>query len=691
MSNDDLCPECGAEIPSAAPAGQCPKCMMKAGFETGDPASSGFEPPSVELLSELFPQLEIVELVGKGGMGAVYKARQPNLDRFVAIKVLPPEVGRDAAFAERFAREARAMARLSHPNIVAIYDFGQREGLFYLVMDYVDGANLRQALQAGNLKPEQALAIVPQICDALQFAHNEGIVHRDIKPENVLIDLKGRVKIADFGLAKLFGEEQIDVALTQANHVMGTLRYMAPEQMYGPHDVDHRADIYSLGVVFYELLTGDVPTGHFDPPSKRVQIDARLDEVVLRALAQERDKRYQHVSEVKTDVEMLARNPPPRVDKELPRGEKEPAEPKPDFDHIQAVNLEIETAREELKAPATGLIAVGFLTCLTSIVPIFLAVKTLHDIFDSRITFATDDGQTSLAAYVRYAVLFALVLLLPSLGIIIAWGGWMMKHLHSRAMATTASLLALVPCQPVFVLGPIFGIWSLIVLRRSNVKAAFNAKSGLPILQCEEPDEKAGEEAEEDADYVGVWVAYGIAFGTAIGVVFDNIGIGVALGAAFGVAMSANKSKETESVPVPPAKPDLEFQSLVRRRLKIPATGLLLAGILNLLAAPLALLIPFIVQRWGGFDEGSGFVEGSSTFAEAMFLCIIIAAASLASGIILVIGSARMFDLQSHPIAMFAAMVAILPVAIGFPLSLPLGIWTLVVLVRHDVKTTFAV
>ena len=294
MSDKNLCPECGAEIPADAPAGQCPKCMMKAGFESEDrseppheaaapsPGSSGFEPPSVDLLSELFPQLEILKFVGKGGMGAVYKARQPVLDRFVAVKVLPPEFGRDPAFAERFTREARAMARLSHPNIVAIYDFGQTDGLFYFVMEYIDGANLRQTLQGGKLKPDEALAIVPQICDALQFAHDEGIVHRDIKPENVLIDNRGRVKIADFGLAKLLGEEQIEVTLTHTNQVLGTLRYMAPEQMQDTHAVDHRADIYSLGVVFYELLTGDVPMGHFDPPSKKVQIDVRLDEVVLQ-------------------------------------------------------------------------------------------------------------------------------------------------------------------------------------------------------------------------------------------------------------------------------------------------------------------------------------------------------------------------------------------------------------------------
>ncbi len=178
-------------------------------------------------------------------------------------------------------------------------------------MEYVDGVNLRQAIQSGGVDPKEALAIVPQICDALQFAHDEGIVHRDIKPENILVDKRGRVKIADFGLAKLLGRSPGDVALTATQQVMGTLRYMAPEQMHGTKAVDHRADIYSLGVVFYELLTGELPIGRFAPPSKKVEIDVRLDEVVLRALENEPEQRYQHASEVKTDVEDITRQEGP--------------------------------------------------------------------------------------------------------------------------------------------------------------------------------------------------------------------------------------------------------------------------------------------------------------------------------------------------------------------------------------------
>src|SRR5436853_946579 len=244
-------------------------------------------------------------------MGAVYKARQQQLDRLVALKILPAEVSRDPAFAERFTREARALAHLNHPNIVTVFEFGQVDGLYFLVMEFVDGVNLRHAIQAGGLAPQETLAIVPQICDALQFAHDEGVVHRDIKPENILIDKKGRVKIADFGLAKLLGESDLDHSLTGTHQVMGTLRYMAPEQMQGSRRVDHRADIYSLGVIFYELLTGEIPMGRFEPPSHMVQVDVRLDEVVLRSLAREPTKRYQHASDVKTDLEAIHGSAPP--------------------------------------------------------------------------------------------------------------------------------------------------------------------------------------------------------------------------------------------------------------------------------------------------------------------------------------------------------------------------------------------
>jgi predicted Ser/Thr protein kinase len=307
------CPECGAPLPGGALAGLCPACLLKQGAAADSgpqPGAKPFEPPPVAEVARLFPQFQILGFLGKGGMGAVYKARQPALDRFVALKILPAQGPADAGFAERFTREARALARLSHPNIVGVHEFGQVDGLHFFVMEFVDGVNLRQLQKTGRLSPREALQIVPQICDALQYAHDEGVVHRDIKPENVLVDRKGRVKIADFGLAKILGREAQDLRLTGEGQVMGTPHYMAPEQVEHPLAVDHRADIFSLGVVFYEMLTGELPLGKFAPPSSKVQVDVRLDDVVLHALEKEPDRRYQHVSEVKTAVQNIASGPP---------------------------------------------------------------------------------------------------------------------------------------------------------------------------------------------------------------------------------------------------------------------------------------------------------------------------------------------------------------------------------------------
>jgi serine/threonine protein kinase len=172
--------------------------------ETGKKAKKP-KAPSVAEIAPLFPQLEILELIGQGGMGAVYKARQKDLDRVVALKILPREIGEAPGFAERFTREARALAKLNHPGIVTLYEFGRADGLYFFLMEYVDGLNLRTLLCNGRVEPREALAIVPQICDALQYAHDHGIVHRDIKPENILLDRRGNVKVADFGLAKMIG------------------------------------------------------------------------------------------------------------------------------------------------------------------------------------------------------------------------------------------------------------------------------------------------------------------------------------------------------------------------------------------------------------------------------------------------------------------------------------------------------
>src|SRR5262245_8920997 len=176
-------------------------------------------------------------------------------------------------------------------------------------MEFVDGINLREAMRAGKFSPSEALAIAPKICEALQFAHEEGILHRDIKPENILLDTKGRLKIADFGIAKLVGDTKPEVTITATGATLGTPHYMAPEQLEKPSEVDHRADIYSLGVVFYEMLTGELPIGRFAPPSAKTTLDERVDEIVLRALAKEKELRQQTAVEVKTEVEKVTASP----------------------------------------------------------------------------------------------------------------------------------------------------------------------------------------------------------------------------------------------------------------------------------------------------------------------------------------------------------------------------------------------
>ena len=323
MSDSTKCPRCGSDLPANFPPGICPTCLLQQGlspntYMSGASSASGsgvsgrrrsWTSPTPAELAPRFPQLEIIELLGQGGMGAVYKVRQRELDRWAALKILPDEVAHDPSFAERFQREARALALLGHQHIVTVYEFGQRDGVYFLLMEYIDGVTLRQAIRAGQITAKDALAIVTQICDALQFAHEEGVVHRDIKPENILIDKRGRVKIADFGLAKLLGNSPELPNLTGTHQVMGTPMYMAPEQMAGTRGVDHRADIFSLGVVFYELLTGELPLGRFAPPSQKYQLDVRLDDVVLRTLEKEPDRRYQQASDVKCDVESIRSQP----------------------------------------------------------------------------------------------------------------------------------------------------------------------------------------------------------------------------------------------------------------------------------------------------------------------------------------------------------------------------------------------
>jgi tRNA A-37 threonylcarbamoyl transferase component Bud32 len=388
---------------------------------------TGFSPPEPEQLAEKFPQLEILKLLGQGGMGAVYKARQKQLDRLVALKILPPEVGQTEAFAERFTREARSMAKLNHQHAVTLYEFGKTDdGLYYFVMEFVDGTDLRHVILAGELGPSQALAIVPQICDALQYAHKKGIVHRDIKPENILLDKDGNVKITDFGLAKLLDRPAAVYTLTQAGQRMGTPHYMAPEQIEHPDKVDHRADIYSLGVVFYEMLTGELPLGRFAPPSKKVEVDVRLDEVVLRTLEKEPDRRYQHASEVRTEVETICSD--------------------------KRSGTDLKSIRHRVWIPAVGLLVAGMINCLG----IF---GTLLSVFEF----------TPIAT-------IPIMILMTAQTVVVILGAWNLMQLRSYRLALAGSILGILPFGPGAIVSIPMGIWALVVMTKKEVKAAFGQK-----------------------------------------------------------------------------------------------------------------------------------------------------------------------------------------------------------------------
>ncbi len=368
-----ICQKCGAPVPSESPQGLCPKCVLAAAAGAPPPSggSGAPEPPPLDQVAAAFPNLEILELIGAGGMGAVFKARQSSLDRLVALKVLPESLAADPAFAERFSREARTLARLNHPNIVAVHDFGHSGRFYFLTMEYVDGVNLREAMAAGRFTPQQALGLVPRICEALQFAHDEGILHRDIKPENILLDVKGRVKIADFGIAKLIGPRK-DITLTASGAAVGTPHYMAPEQLERPQEVDQRADIYSLGVVFYEMLTGELPLGRFALPSEKSSVDPRVDPIVLRALERDRDKRFRTASEVKTRVESLGASMPPP--------------PLPPLDTAQAAAggtvsaaapAEVKWSRKAIVAAVLSALG-GLLGLVCLLLAIFISVTVAH-------------------------------------------------------------------------------------------------------------------------------------------------------------------------------------------------------------------------------------------------------------------------------------------------------------------------
>ena len=262
--------------------------------------------PLPEELTALLPAgtYSVESLIGRGGMGAVYKGAQLRLQRPVAIKIMRRDQGRDHDFEQRFHREALAMAKLNHPNIVSVIDYGEAgPDYLYIVMELVDGADLMEVIRTGRMTQEMALRLLPQICDALQFAHDHGIIHRDIKPGNIMLTRDGRIKVADFGLAK---RQDVESGFhTQSGTGMGTPDYAAPEQFMTDAPIDHRADIYALGVMIYQMLTGQLPRGVWKPPSQHAACDPHWDDIVSHAMQQDPKDRYQAASEVKTDVSRI--------------------------------------------------------------------------------------------------------------------------------------------------------------------------------------------------------------------------------------------------------------------------------------------------------------------------------------------------------------------------------------------------
>lgn len=259
-----------------------------------------FEAPTPEYLADHFPGYDIVSLVACGGMGAVYQAVQRSLDRTVALKILPREFGADDSFRAGFEAEAKAMAKLNHPNLIGVYDFGEVDGMLYIIMEYVAGGSLYHASYGSRLDPREAARIVAAACDGLAHAHEHGILHRDIKPANIMLDLQAKPKIGDFGLARPIGSHE-----SENETVFGTPHYTAPEVLNRPTAVDARADIFSIGVVLHELLTGQVPAADPRLPSMIAGCDLRFDAIVRSATNPMPEMRYANAAIMAKELHAL--------------------------------------------------------------------------------------------------------------------------------------------------------------------------------------------------------------------------------------------------------------------------------------------------------------------------------------------------------------------------------------------------
>ena len=342
-----LCSSCSHPINSDSAAnGQCPFCLMwlaRGGLEQcpddsmstehcSGPASglavSGFDKPAaqqpdqdLEWLQDSLRQYEDFTFVGRGGVARVYRARERGGGRDVAIKLLVNPTAESGAVSDRFRFEAEILRKLRHPAIVTAFDFGESDGRLYLVMEYLSGITLRRLIAANQLSPKQSIVIAHEICGALQYAHSQDIVHRDIKPDNIIVAEHGNefgsrvvsrtdsrnslVKLTDFGLARQCEAASDAARFTQSGHILGTPYYMAPEQRYNAQQVDHRVDIYAVGVLLYEMLTGTLPVVMSDPPSQLTEVDEGIDEIVFQCLATDPEYRIQTVEELSNQLESV--------------------------------------------------------------------------------------------------------------------------------------------------------------------------------------------------------------------------------------------------------------------------------------------------------------------------------------------------------------------------------------------------